>query len=270
MDIRRLGWAGLELTSQDTTIAIDLFEEMGPMTQFVGEARTPLPPPSRALDAALVTHLHGDHADPPALARALKPGAPILRPLPSTATGLEVAGTYASETGIAELGLVTDPVDVWDSRTIGPFTITAVPAVDGFGDPQVSWVVEADGRRILQAGDTLFHGSWWTIPMRVGPIDVAFLPINGAVCDFPHKQPPSPLAAVMGPREAAAAARILQAGLVVPIHYDAIHGPPVYAQIDDPSAQFVVEARALGLEVALVAPGEPVPDSRVSAGSASA
>ena len=54
----------------------------------------------------------------------------------------------------------------WETEEIGPFTITAVPAVDGFGDPQVSWVIAAAGRRILHAGDTLFHGSWWLIAGR--------------------------------------------------------------------------------------------------------
>jgi len=267
MDIRRLGWAGLEITSDDTTIAIDLFEEIGAMEQFIGAPREPLPPPSRPLDAALVTHLHVDHADPAALARALKPGAPVLRPAASTGTGLDPAGTLGAEAGLKEHGLVTDVVDVWEQRTIGPFTVTAVPAVDGFGDPQVSWVVEADGQRILHAGDTLFHGSWWTIPMRVGPLHVAFLPINGAVCDFPHRQPPSPLSAVLDPRQAAVAGHLLRASVVVPIHYGAIHAPPLYAQVDDPAGTFAREAEALGVPVQLVAPGDAVawPELQVAA-----
>ena len=197
MNIRRLGWAGLEITSDTTTIAVDLIEGIGVMEQFIGGMHEPLPPPSRPLDAALVTHLHGDHADPEALARALKPGAPILRPARFTGEGLEPAGPLASEAGLVEHALATDVLEVWESRTIGPFTVTAVPAVDGFGDPQISWVVEAGGCRVLHAGDTIFHGSWWTIPMRVGPIDIAFLPINGAMCEFPHRRPFSPLPGVI-------------------------------------------------------------------------
>lgn len=83
MHIRRLGWAGLELTSDGTTIAIDLLEGLGVMEQFLGGPREPLPPPGRPLAGALVTHLHGDHADPEALARRLVPdAAPVLRPAP--------------------------------------------------------------------------------------------------------------------------------------------------------------------------------------------
>ncbi len=260
MHIRRLGWAGLELTSDTTTIAIDLFEDMGPLRPFVGEAHEPLPPPGRPLDGALVTHLHSDHADPAALARALgpAPAAPVLRPAASAGAGLEVAGTFAAEAGFAEHGLAAEAVAPWDRRAIGPFTVTAVPAVDGFGDPQVSWVVEADGRRVLHAGDTMFHGAWWPIAMRLGPIDIAFLPVNGPVCDLPHRQPPSPLAVAMGPREAAVAAHLLRARIAVLIHYGTIHRPPAYAQVDDPAAAFAAEAGRLGVEVQAVGVGADV------------
>jgi L-ascorbate metabolism protein UlaG (beta-lactamase superfamily) len=258
MDITRLGWAGLEIASGDHRIAVDLLEGIGPMEAFVGPPKEPLPAPSGPLDAALVTHLHGDHTDPDALARALKPGAAVLRPEPHPGSGLDAAGTVLAEQGLAEHGLATDVLGVWEQRTVGPFTVTAVPAVDGFGDPQVSWVVEADGTRILHAGDTLFHGAWWAIVQRCGPIDVAFLPVNAAVCDFPHKQPASPLPATLGPREAAAAAHLLGVRLAVPIHYGAISGPPVYAPRDDAADAFVREADALGVTTLVVEPGAPV------------
>lgn len=258
MDIRRLGWAGLEITSEATTIAIDLLEGLGAMEQFIGQPLEPLPPPSRPLDGALVTHLHVDHADPDALARALRTEATVLRPAAATGPGLDPAGTLGAEAGFADHGIATDVVDVWEQRTIGPFTVTAVPATDGLGDPQVSWVVEADGQRILHCGDTLFHGAWWSITIRLGPIDIAFLPVNGAVCDFPHRQPPSPLAVALDPRQAAVAAHLLQVSVAVPIHYGAIHKPPLYAQVDDPAGTFVREAAALGVAVQVVAPGEAV------------
>ena len=235
------------------------------MEQFVGPSHEPLPPPSRPLTAALVTHLHGDHTDPPALARALQPGAPVLRPAVSTAEGLDSAGTFGAEAGLAEHGLATDIVDVWDSRTIGPFTVTAVPAVDGFGDPQVSWVVEADGERILHAGDTIFHGFWWSIVARLGPIGTAFLPVNGAVCEFPHKQPFSPIPATLDPERAAAAAHLLQVDRAIPIHYGAIEGPPIYAPIADAAQAFAREAAALGVTTEIIAPGDRVPALRAQA-----
>ena len=91
--------------------------------------------------------------------------------------------------------------------------------------------------------------------MRCGTIDIAFLPVNGAVADLPHRQPPSPLPACLGPQQAAVAAALLRARLAVPIHYGAIHGPPVYAEVDDPAGAF---ASAATVPVQVVAPGADV------------
>jgi len=232
MIIRRLGWAGIEAESGGQRLAIDPIVGLGDLEQFVGPPRTELPPASGRLDAALVTHLHRDHADPDVLADVPV----VLRPAVDAGEFLEVAATSAQE---AIGGTVVAP---WETHEIGPFSVTAVPAVDGFGDPQVSWVVEADGQRIIHCGDTLFHGHWWRIRMRCGPFDAAFLPVNGALCEFPHRAPHSPYAADLDPEQAAAAAAILQAAVAVPIHYDTIHHPPLYAQVDDPVGRFIAAA----------------------------
>ena len=122
--------------------------------------------------------------------------------------------------------------------------------------------MEADGTRVLHAGDTTFHGSWWNIAASCGPIDVAAVPINGAMCDFPHRQPPSPFPAVMDPRQAAAACRMLGARTAVPIHYDAIHIPPYYVQVDRPVERFEQECSELGQAVAVLEPGEALVSTR--------
>jgi L-ascorbate metabolism protein UlaG (beta-lactamase superfamily) len=180
----------------------------------------------------------------------------VLRPQAVPVSGFDAVGTKAGEHGLLEHELETDSLHPWDTRDIGPFAITALPAVDGFGDPQLSWLLEADGQRVLHAGDTIFHGSWWSIALQTGPIDVAFLPINGAVCNFSHRQPPSPFAAAMDPKQAAVAAQILGVGCVVPMHYDGVHVPPYYVQVDDPSGAFRREVADLGLTTQILAPGE--------------
>jgi L-ascorbate metabolism protein UlaG (beta-lactamase superfamily) len=253
--IRRLGWAGVEIAAAGRSVVIDLLEDLGSMKAWVGEPRTPLPAPSNPVDLALVTHLHGDHADGGALSRRLADDAVVLRPHPAAGDGLETIALAEAEAALAALPADVRRLAPWQSFTAGPFTCTAVPAVDGFGDPQVSWVVEVAGRRVLHAGDTLFHGAWWLIAMRLGPIDVAFLPVNGARCDFPHRQPPSPLAATMDPLQAAAAGRLLGARLTVPIHYGTIHAPPVYAEVDAPAESFLAAAAEAGVGARVVAPG---------------
>ena len=134
--------------------------------------------------------------------------------------------------------------------------LTALPAVDGLGDPQVSWLVEADGRRALHLGDTVFHGYWWRMARRHGPFDVVFAPINGPAVDFPHLQPASPLAAAMEPEQAALAAELLGAATVVPMHYDGFAAEPWYRPVLDAAARFADAAIGRSYETRVLQPGE--------------
>lgn len=258
MRIRYLGWAGLEIETAGTTVLIDLLEDVSSMARFIGEPRGPLLTPTEAGSAsmAMVTHLHSDHADPAAIARALAPEGELLRPARACGEGLETAGLVVAETGIAEHGIATRTVDPWQTVRVGPFELTAVPAADGFGDPQISWVIAAEGRRILHAGDTVFHGWWWLTKVRHGPIDTVFLPVNGPICNLPHRQPHSTLPAAMGPTQAAAAAAILEARIAVPIHYDTLNNPPIYTQVDNPAGAFEHSSRQLGVDTRVIAPGD--------------
>lgn len=208
---------------------IDFVEDFAGIHGSDGPPRGEIPPSPApgSVDVALLTHMHSDHADIAALERVLGEGAPVLE--------------------------ILDP---WDTLAVGPFEISALPAVDGFGDPQVSWVIAAEGRRVLHAGDTLFHGWWWLAASRRGPFDVAFLPAGGAIVDLAPRQPPSPLPAGMGPAEAAAAAKLLSADLVVPIHYGPLHETPNYVQADDPAGSLEAAARELGISARVLRPGE--------------
>jgi L-ascorbate metabolism protein UlaG (beta-lactamase superfamily) len=258
MNITRLGWAGLELEASGVIAVIDLLQDPGIMVDFVGAPRTALPGPScpGAAALALVTHLHSDHADPDAFAAALAPDGVLLRPVAADGEYLEVVATKAAEKRLAELGVAQRVVAPWETVEVGPFRATAIPAADGFGDPQVSWVVEAEGTRILHAGDTLFHGAWWLARTRCGPFDAVFLPVNGPAVDLPHRQPPSPLPAAMDPEQAAAAAAILEADLAVPVHYDTINGPPRYVQVDQPAARFASACATAGVDCRVMETGE--------------
>jgi len=258
MQIRRLGWAGLELESDGHVALVDLLQDTDWIAGFVGEPRTELPGPSKPADLALVTHLHADHADPASLARALKPGAPVLRPAPGAGEGLENAAIENAETGFREAELATRVVEPWETDELGPFRVSAIPAADGTGDPQVSWVVSDGETTLIHCGDTLFHGWWWRAALRFGPIDLAFLPVNGAVLDFPHRQPASRLPAAMTPPQAAVAARALGVREAIPMHYDTFHRPPLYDALDGAAEAFLAEAAAAGVSARVVEPGELV------------
>jgi L-ascorbate metabolism protein UlaG (beta-lactamase superfamily) len=259
MKVRWLGWAGVELEQDGQTVVIDpLADPAGTFAGFGAAARdVELPDVVRPTEgravAGLVSHLHRDHTDAGALVRALEPAAAVHHPQPAEEANLAVAQAE-HELGAAELP--RRAVGTWESVSVGPFEFTALPAVDGLGDPQVSWLVEAGGKRVLHLGDTIFHGAWWQMARRAGPFDVVFAPINGAVVDFPHQQPPSPLPAAMKPEQAALAAELLGATTVVPMHYGGYALEPHYRPIADARERFERAARGKPYRAAPLAPGE--------------
>ncbi len=258
MRARWLGWAGVELEHEDETVVIDpLADAAGTFAAFGDAARDVELPPvvlaaGRAV-AGLVSHLHRDHTDATALAAALAPGAAVHHPAPTEEDNLALA---QAEYELGAAKLPRRAVATWESVTVGPFTCMALPAVDGLGDPQVSWLVEAGGRRVLHLGDTVFHGAWWQMTRRAGPFDVVFAPVNGAVIDFPHQQPASPLPATMEPEQAALAGELLGAGTVVPMHYGGFAFEPHYRPIADARERFERAAPGRPYRAAPLAPGE--------------
>jgi L-ascorbate metabolism protein UlaG (beta-lactamase superfamily) len=246
MRIRRLTWAGVEIHTGAGTLVADLLTGTPALSRWAGQPRDELLAPSAApgtVAAAAVSHLHSDHFDVEALRRALAPDAPVLCP--------GAVAEVVSETGLNARGL-----ELWETVAIEDFEITAVPAVDGFGVPQVSWVVSDGGSRLIHCGDTLWHGYWWQIAERCGPIDLALLPINAAVAAFDYLEPPSEQPAVLTPEQAAAAARVLQTRLAAPIHYGTFHKPPLYISLPDPESSFLLAARRRGVAAWLAQPGD--------------
>jgi L-ascorbate metabolism protein UlaG (beta-lactamase superfamily) len=263
MEVRWLGWAGIEIEAEGAAVVVDPLADAGATFAPLGEgaARAELPrvvaPRARGnAVAGLVSHLHRDHADAGALAAALSADAAVHEPIGFGGADVENLGLAQAEFELERAKLTRRPVETWERLEIGPFALTALPAVDGLGDPQVSWLVEAHGQRVLHLGDTVFHGYWWRMARRHGPFDVVFAPINGAAVDFPHLQPPSPLAAAMEPEQAALAGELLGAGTVVPMHYDGFEVDPWYRPVADPGDRFAAAATERPYEARVLEPGE--------------
>lgn len=254
MNIRWLGWAGVELEADDgSTLVIDPLRDAAAVFAPLGErsAGTPAPEvlapsPGRAL-AGLVTHLHLDHADAAALDAALAPGAPVFEPPAGGGGPLEELALVQAEQALTATGRERIRVEAWDSVAAGPFTATALPASDGTGDPQVAWLVEAGGVRVLHLGDTIWHGGFWRMALRHGPFDVVLVPVCGAVLSFPHRVPASPLPGVLDPVAAALVAQILGARLTVPIHAEGYEIDGVYEPVAGAAEAFLREAAARGV-----------------------
>lgn len=267
MQVRWLGWAGVELEANGETLVIDPLGDPGQTWAVFGDlaAGIDLPEvaaaaPGRAV-AGLVTHLHRDHTDARALEAALAAGAAVHHP-PAEEPGN--IGLAQADQELTAAALPRKEVTAWQTVTAGSFTCTALPAVDGLGDPQVSWLVEADGTRVLHLGDTMFHGIWWQMARRVGPFDVVFAPINGAAVDFPHQQPPSPLPAALDPEQAALAGELLGAGIVVPMHYGGFGFEPHYRPIGDARELFERAAQGRSFVAAPLTPGQSLPARSLS------
>jgi L-ascorbate metabolism protein UlaG (beta-lactamase superfamily) len=266
MRVRWLGWAGVELEAEGETLVIDPLADPGATFAALGEdilRRVELPAvvapeSSQTAVAGLVSHLHRDHTDAGALAKALSPGAALHEPVWPGGEDAENLALAQANAELERSALERRAVATWVHAEVGPFAITALPAVDGLGDPQVSWAVEAGGMRILHLGDTIFHGYWWRMARRHGPFDLVLAPINGAAVDFPHLQPPSPLAATMEPEQAALAAELLGARTVIPIHHGGFAVDPWYRPVGDPVARFQQAASGRPYDTRVLETGESI------------
>jgi L-ascorbate metabolism protein UlaG (beta-lactamase superfamily) len=263
MQVRWLGWAGVEIENEGEAIVIDPLRDPGATFAGIPEAseRATLPSvvaPSKAgrAVAGLVTHLHRDHTDARALAEALADGAPVLEPPRFDGEPIENLALAQADAELDQRALPRDSVEMWGHRQVGGFSITALPAVDGLGDPQVSWLAEAGGLRVLHLGDTIFHSYWWRIARRHGPFDLVLAPINGAVVTFPHLRPPSPYPAAMEPEQAALAGELLGARLVVPIHYDGYSVAEIYEPVANSRERFLAAAAGRGYDAGVLEVGE--------------
>jgi L-ascorbate metabolism protein UlaG (beta-lactamase superfamily) len=237
LTIERLTWAGIKMVADDTTVFIDaigtdIWDGKAPDGLVPVEADT-----SRRY--ALITHAHNDHFDVETLKRILgERGYAIVH---------ESIATY-----VASRGLQVVPAALYQPIQRGGFIFTPVPASDGFGAEQVSWVVSRGDKRYLHAGDTLWHGKWREIGDQYGPFDAVFLPINGARLNS-DPMPETP--GTMTPTQAVDAALFLRAKRLVPIHYG-LNDPPYYTETPNPLETLKTTAQRRAVPVVNLLPGE--------------
>lgn len=244
--LRRLAWAGVEVTLGDTRILIDPLENVEPLAPVLGAPRHPVPPVDVTPGThAILTHLHPDHYDKDLAARIAEHG---------------TVGVYTPYVAtLTEDGIDATPQDFEQPRQIGPFTVTPVFSMDWRGDeaPQVAWIVEGGGRRILHGGDTMWHGNWWKIGREHGPIDLAFLPVNGILARFDGQDIKVPM--TLTPEHAVEATLALGAPALTPIHYGLFHNPPTYTEQPDIERRLRRAANERDIHLALTEQGAPVP-----------
>ena len=149
-------------------------------------------------DYILVSHCHFDHIGD-AVAIAKRTGAAVCGVA-------ELAGLLGQEGVNLSLGNLGGAIPL-------PFgSVKLVQAIHGSGLPGAlacGFVISMGGKKIYHAGDTAFYGDMALLADE--GIDAALLPIG----DF----------YTMGPKDAARAARAVNARVTVPMHYDTF--PPI-------------------------------------------
>jgi L-ascorbate metabolism protein UlaG (beta-lactamase superfamily) len=234
MKIQRLAWAGVKIQVGDTTLFVDA---------SVNDGDPKLTSETDGINA-LITHHHGDHYDQAALKTIL------------TDKGLLVLHEDVSP-WIDVRNFRTQTVKLYEPvlfpRAGGDLVAISVPAVDGFGHPQVSWVIEGGGKRVIHCGDTLWHGNWSGVARTYGPFDIAFLPING-FRQVAGRYVDTGVPMSLTPEQAVAAARLVNAKMVCPIHYG--RSASNYFEVPDAIGTFTKSADAAKLRTAVLKPGE--------------
>src|SRR6478672_4498257 len=131
-----------------------------------------LPP----LDVVLLSHIHYDHLDKPAVRRIARanPRATWVVPL---GVGAYIRGWGARE--IVEL-------DWWQQATLGALNVTATPArhfsARRLGDRNrtlwCGFAFELAGKRAFFAGDSAYHPEFGDVGARCGPFDFMMIPVG--------------------------------------------------------------------------------------------
>jgi len=219
-------------------------DRASPVT-FAGPKRLMLPgmafedlPP---IDLVIISHDHYDHLDLETVRQLDEVHRPIfLVPLGFKAWFAEIGITAVEE------------LNWWESREIEGLTVTCLPAQHFSGRSLwdrnqrlwSSWAVAGGTKRIFFAGDTGYYSVFKEIGNRLGPFDVAAIPIGAylprAIMKMTH----------LTPEEALQLFTDIRGQCFVAIHwgtFDLTEEP-----IEEPPQRLEAEAKRLGLDLAKV------------------
>ena len=196
-----------------------------------------LPP----IDAVLLTHAHMDHLNRPTLRRVARATRRLTGsgPIAIVPTGVE---DLVKDLGFREVRTL----DWWQSTTLAGLQVTLTPCRHwgarmftdthrGFG----GYVIEAGEQKIYHSGDTAYFPGFREIGQRLGPIDVALMPIGAY-------SPDSYRAVHTSPEEAFQGFLDTGAKTMIPMHFGTFRLGR--EPMDEPPVRLMAEARRHSLE----------------------
>jgi N-acyl-phosphatidylethanolamine-hydrolysing phospholipase D len=204
-----------------------------------------LPP----IHAVVISHDHYDHLDAPTIERIAR----LHRPTFFVPLGVKAL--------LADLG-ARDVVehDWWESSRLRGLTFVATPAQHSSGrglrDQNLrlwcSWVIASETRRFFFAGDTGYYSGFKEIGDRLGPFDLAAVPIGG-YRTYGVRHPNH-----VNPEEAVALFEDIRGRVMVPMHWGTfeLNREPFH----EPPERLMREALRRGLEerIAVLNPGQTI------------
>ena len=168
----------IQTTTSNVLIDPVFARRAGPLS-FVGPRRV-RPPGVRfddlpPISLLLLSHNHYDHCDLGTLKLLEQRFHPAAVTPPGNGRLLRAAGFRRIE-----------ELDWWETSSSAPLSVTVIPAQHfsartPFDRNQALWggfLIEAEGRRILHAGDSGYGPHFRQMGERLGPIDLALLPIG--------------------------------------------------------------------------------------------
>jgi len=178
-----IGHASMLVRLANENILFDpIFSDRASPVRFAGPKRIARLPIDVAelpkIDLVMISHNHYDHLDAASVTQLAEApaGSPrFLVPMGLKAWFVERGITRVEEydwwqqTREGELRITFVPVQHWSKRTLSDSNRTL------WG----GWVVEGEGLRLIHTGDTGYSKDFRDIGKRLGPFDMAFIPIGG-------------------------------------------------------------------------------------------
>lgn len=230
VEITSLGQAGFRLSLGGTVAYVDPYLSDRVERLEGAKLKRLRPAPysgDEVVDATfvLISHIHTDHCDIDTLL-------PLSKSSPSCRfVGPRDVTAYLAREGIAPDRLITanrDAIDLGAGVSIHPLPAAHKQMEQDFDGflRFLGYVIDYQGKRYLHTGDTCVHACLIERAKQLGPIDVAFLPVNE--CNYFRDR--AGIIGNMSIREAFKFAEEIRARAVVPMHYDMFEPNQAYRE----------------------------------------